>query len=296
MTTGNTLREVKNVSLYGSRYQEGHISGIWALIESLLSHGVGVSVEKRLAGVLTEAGYRPAVHGVKTLSRFMGDSDVVISVGGDGTFLRTARWIDGREVPILGINTGHLGFLAENSTDNIGPIVSLLLSGNALIERRMVLRVDCPALPAAEWPYALNEVAFLKGAASMIDINVGLDGFHLATYRADGLLIATPTGSTAYNLSVGGPILVPTLSSIVLSPIAPHTLTLRPVVIGGDSEIEAVVESRATEFRLSIDGRSVSIPCGIPVKIKKASHDVLTLRRPDENFATTLRSKLLWGS
>ena len=107
--------------------------------------------------------------------------------------------------------------------------------------------------------------------------------------------MATPTGSTAYNLSVGGPILAPTLECIVLSPIAPHTLTLRPVVVGANSHIEAIVTSRAADFRLSIDGKSVTIPCGMPVRISKAEHSVLTIRKPGENFASPLRNKLLWG-
>lgn len=287
--------KIRTVALYGSRQQEGHISAIWELVCKLKSRGISVSIEKKLADVLTEAGYRLAVHGVRSCSKFPGETDMVISVGGDGTFLRTARWLAGREIPILGINTGHLGFLAENSTDNIDEVADLIAGGKFSVEKRMVLEVRSDAMPPSEWPFALNEVAFLKGAASMIDIDTTLDGFHLAKYRADGLLVATPTGSTAYNLSVGGPILAPTLDSIVLSPIAPHTMTLRPVVVGGRSEIEACVLSRASDFRLSIDGHSVSLPCGSTVRIRKAPHSVLTVRRSGENFASTLRSKLLWG-
>ena len=286
---------IRNVSLYGSRSQEGHISAIWDLIKSLQAKGMAISVEKKLASVLTEAGYRLPLHGIKVCARLNNEADLAISIGGDGTFLRTACWLSGREIPILGINTGHLGFLAENSTDNVNEIVTLLTTGHFTIERRLLLKVECEALPSSEWGYALNEVAFLKGAASMIDVDVKSDRHHLATYRADGLLVATPTGSTAYNLSVGGPILAPTLKCIVLAPIAPHTLTLRPVVIDGNSEIEASVRSRAAEFRLSIDGRASYIPCETPVYIKKASHNVLTIRKPDENFASTLSSKLLWG-
>lgn len=289
------LSNLSDVSFYGSRSQEGHISAIWSLLNKLLDSGIRVSIEKKLASVLTEAGYRLSVHGIRVCTSLPEQAGLVISVGGDGTFLRTARWIAGREVPILGINTGHLGFLTENSTDNIDSIISIILSGQAHIERRLVLEVECDSMPRSEWPFALNEVAFLKGAASMIDIDVALDGFHLATYRADGLLVATPTGSTAYNLSVGGPILAPNLENIVLSPIAPHTLTLRPIVVGAGSAIRASVNSRAPEFRLSIDGRSATVPCGAEVRIKKAPHQVLTVRKPEENFASTLRNKLFWG-
>lgn len=290
------IGKITSVALYGSRNQEGHVSGIWELVSTLLSAGIKVCVEKKLAETLSEDGYRLAVHGARVCTQLPDDAQLAVSVGGDGTFLRTARWLASREIPIVGINTGHLGFLAENSTDKVKEVADLILSGEALIERRELLSVECEALPSSEWAHALNEVAFLKGVASMIDINVNLDGFHLATYRADGLLVATPTGSTAYNLSVGGPILAPTLESMVLSPIAPHTLTLRPVVVGGDSRIEAIVTSRAPEFRLSIDGRSYPVPCGCPVRISKASHSVLTVRHPGGDFASTLRSKLLWGS
>ena len=291
-----TLGKITDVSLYGSRNQEGHVSGIWQLISTLQGAGIRVSVERKLADTLHEAGYRLSVHSIKVCTRLPETTNLALSVGGDGTFLRTAKWLRGKEVPIIGINTGHLGFLAENSTENVDAVTDLILSGSGEIERREVLQVECEGIPSSDWPYALNEVAFLKGAASMIDIDVKSDGYHLATYRADGLLVATPTGSTAYNLSVGGPILAPTLESIILSPIAPHTLTLRPVVVGGNADIEATVTSRATDFRLGIDGKSYSLPCGTPVRIRKASHSVLTVRRPGENFASTLRTKLLWGS
>lgn len=292
----NTIGKISNVSLYGSRSQEGHVSAIRDFVSGLLDAGIEVSIEKKLAGVLTDDGFRLPVHGIRTVSSVPESTQLAVSIGGDGTFLRTARWLGGREIPILGINTGHLGFLTENSTDDIDSIINLLTSGEGRIERRLVLEVECDRLPPSEWPCALNEVAFLKGAASMIDINVDINSFHLANYRADGLLISTPTGSTAYNLSVGGPIIVPSLECIVLSPIAPHTMTLRPVVAGSDSLIEATVVSRASDFRLSLDGRSHTIPCGTKIKIKRARHYVLTLKKPDDNFASTLRAKLLWGS
>lgn len=289
------LGKIRNVSLYGSRQQEGHISAIWDLVVQLQNAGIQVNIEKKLAEVLEQEGYRLSVHGIKTVGRLPEATDLAVSVGGDGTFLRTAKWLAGREIPILGINTGHLGFLAENSTSHISETVSLISGGNALVERRIMLEVECAALPASAWTFALNEIAFLKGAASMIDIKVEVDGFNLATYRADGLLVATPTGSTAYNLSVGGPILAPTLDNMVLAPIAPHTFTLRPVVLAGNSIIHVEVESRAHDFRLSIDGRSYNIPCGEKVKVRKAGHQVLTIRKLGDNFASTLRTKLLWG-
>lgn len=294
--TESVLNNVRNVSFYGSRQQEGHISAIWSLILKLKEKGITVSLERKLADVLSSCRYRPSIHGIGTCSKIPSDCDLAISVGGDGTFLRTARWLDGREIPVMGINTGHLGFLAENSSSDIDEILSIITSGKAPIERRLVLRCEFTTHSGVnETAYALNEAAFLKGAASMIDIEVNLDGFHLASYRADGLIMSTPTGSTAYNLSVGGPIIAPTLQCIVLSPIAPHTLTLRPVVVSANSSVIATVSSREPIFRLSVDGKAADVACGSAVKISKAQFEVLTVRRPGENFASTLRSKLLWG-
>lgn len=285
------------MSIYGSRSQEGHVSHICTFIDQLVKQGIGVCVEKKLAGVLADNGYRPSIHGVGVCTALPEQSEAAVSIGGDGTFLRTARWLGGRELPILGINTGHLGFLADNSIEDSEWLVALLAEGKGLVEKRFALQALSPLIPAHEWPFALNEVALLKGdTSSMIKIRIEVDGYFLAEYSADGLILATPTGSTAYNLSVGGPILTPTLENIILSPIAPHTLTLRPVVVGGESRITATVTGRSSNFRVSIDGRSFSLPCGSELEFRKASHSVLTIRRPDGDFASTLRNKLFWGA
>lgn len=285
------------IAIYGSRRQDGHIADITKLLDTLVSKGVTVFVERKLAAVLNEEGYRLKIHGIRECSGLPSHTDMVMSIGGDGTFLRSARWIETREIPILGINTGHLGFLAENSVSEGEAIVEALLHGEYAREKRLMLEAVCEDGTPIDWPFALNEVAFLKAeSASMINIRVEIDGNFLADYSADGLIMSTPTGSTAYNLSVGGPILVPTLQNVVLSPIAPHTLTLRPIVVGADARLRAVVTSRKGDFRLSIDGRSVVLPCGSPILISRADHSVITLRKKGENFASTLRNKFLWGS
>lgn len=293
---GKPLSPIKNVSIYGSRRQEGHVSHICSFIDALVARGIQVSVDHKLAGVISQNGYRLRLHGASVCTSPAEEAQAVISIGGDGTFLRTARWLHGREVPILGINTGHLGFLADNSLEDYEGIASLLEKGEGVVEKRFVIQAISDSIPGNEWPYAVNEVAFLKGdTSSMINIRIEIDGNFLAEYSADGLITATPTGSTAYNLSVGGPILTPALENIILSPIAPHTMTLRPVVIGGNSKVTAVVSGRTSGFRLSIDGRSFPMACGEEIKIQKASHSVLTIRRPNRNFFSTLRNKLLWG-
>ena len=165
--------------------------------------------------------------------------DFAISIGGDGTFLTTASLIGHLDVPILGINCGHLGFLAEVQTTNTEEILEQLINHQYTIEKRSMLEISCPAIDKILSPYALNEVAVLKqGLSSMISVDTYLNGEFLHTYKADGLLLATPTGSTAYNLSVGGPLLYPYARAMVLSPVATHSLSVRPLVIPDDSKID----------------------------------------------------------
>ena len=290
------MKPIKRVAIYGSRSQEGYLDLLLDFIDSLAGNGITVTVERKLAKTLQDAGFKLNLHGASTCVELPEETDAVISAGGDGTFLRSARWIGTREVPIIGINTGHLGFLAENSIEDLHDLPRRLANGEGRLEERFVLEVDADGMPENVSRYALNDVAFLKGdTSSMINVGIRIDDNFLSDYRADGLIVATPTGSTAYNLSVGGPIIVPTLKCMVLSPVAPHTLTLRPLVAGEDSIIVATVSSRASTYRLSIDGHSFSMPCGGEVRIKKAAHSVRVIRMPEENFASTMRQKLLWG-
>lgn len=290
------LKPVKKIAIYGSRRQDGCIDSLTSFIDSLAAAGISVEIEKKLAAVLSESGFRLHLHGAKPCSTLSADTDAVISAGGDGTFLRAVRWIGPRRIPVMGINTGHLGFLADNSIESVRSLAGKLAAGEGYIEERFVLEAIAPGMPQGTWPFALNEVAFLKGdTSSMITVSVDLDDHFLADYRADGLLVATPTGSTAYNLSVGGPIVEPSMECMILSPVAPHTLTLRPLVANGNSVVKAKVTARTAEFRLSIDGRSFQLPGDSEVTIKKADHSVFVIRMPGDNFAATLRNKLLWG-
>lgn len=290
------LKPVNKIAIYGSRRQEGCLDKLTSFIDSLAAAGIKIWIETKLANLLSSEGFRLPLHGAKPCSKVPDDVDAVISAGGDGTFLRAARWIGNRQIPILGINTGHLGFLADNSVDAIDLLAGNLAEGNGFIEERFVLQVSAPGMPQGTHPFALNEVAFLKGdSSSMITARVMVNDFFLADYRADGLLVATPTGSTAYNLSVGGPIVDPSMKCMILSPVAPHALTLRPLVADGNAVVKAVVQTRSAEFRLSIDGRSFPLECGTEVEIRKAPYSVYVIRMPGDNFASTLRNKLLWG-
>ena len=289
------LSPVKKAVVFGHCHQGEYLEDIRRLLGQLSARGIDVWVERRFAGYLVSEGIGVAEDRMADYPP--AGTGAAISIGGDGTFLRTARWIGRRGIPVLGINTGHLGFLAVCSPAHAEGIADMLAGGEAEVEERMALRVDvgeggeCPELP-----YALNEVAILKeDTASMINVNVEIDGTHLADYMADGVLISTPTGSTGYGLSVGGPIVFPNLNVMCLSPIAPHTLTLRPCVVGADSIIKARTSSRASRYRVSLDGVSLLLETGSEITIRRADFSPLVIRPLDISFAATLRRKLLWG-
>lgn len=283
------------IAIYGSRRQDAHLDELAGLFSLLEGSGFSVTVHPKLANYLMEQGVD--LCGASVSARIPEHTGLVLSIGGDGTFLRAARWAGKEEIPILGVNTGHLGFLSSCNLDETGAMLGAICRGDVVVERRMVIKAQSAAFPDNIWPYALNEIALLKEeSASMISIRTNINGHFLADYRADGLIISTPTGSTAYNLSSGGPILEPTLDCMALSPVAPHTLTVRPLVVGGGSELELTVESRTKEFRISLDGRSYAIPAGEKIWIKRAGFSTMLVRKKDSNFATILRDKLLWNA
>lgn len=241
----------------------------------------------------------PKVARVAADNRF--EADLVLSIGGDGTFLRAARWIGERGYPILGINSGHLGFLADVTLERSEIIIGDIATMNFNIEERELLHVAVGGGNRADvclppFPYALNEVAVLRDdTASMIKVDTRLDGEPLAIYQADGLLVATPTGSTGYNLSVGGPILAPSSKCWVVSPVAAHSLTMRPLVVSSGSVVELSVDSRVPVYRVSLDGRSVTVPLDTRLTISRAPFVTRIAHRRGHSFIDTLRSKLLWG-
>lgn len=289
------LMDNNKVAIYGSRRQEPYFKELAGLFSFLDGKGFRVFVHPKLAGYLEEnkvdMGYAVPV------DRVPEGTALVISIGGDGTFLRAARWVGDREIPILGVNTGHLGFLSGCAIGEVNEMVDAICRGDIAVEKRMLLSVTGISSKGRFSNYALNEVGILKDeTASMISVMTHIDGHYLADYRADGLIVATPTGSTAYNMSAGGPLLEPTINCMVLSPIAPHTLTIRPVVVGGDSVLELTVEGRTDCFRLSVDDRSFRLPMGEKVTVRRASFSTLLIRKRDTNFATVLRDKLLWGA
>ena len=222
--------------------------------------------------------------------------EFAISIGGDGTFLTTASVIGNRNIPILGINCGHLGFLAEVSSQEEDYIMDQLLKGPYTIEQRALLTVSCSEGGYISNPNALNEIAVMKyGLSSMIMIETKVNGELLHRYEADGLVLATPTGSTAYNMSLGGPLMVPQARGILMSPIASHSLNIRPLVIPDDWEIDMKVRSRTGSFLISIDGRSQILNHDLILHVKRAPYTIKLVQIAGSSFIQSLKNKLSWG-
>jgi len=228
--------------------------------------------------------------------------DFALSVGGDGTFLTSAAAIGTKNIPILGINCGHLGFLAEVQSQDLDDILQKLVAGEYTIEQRSLLNVSVQDKAGNRRdglimaPNALNEIAILKeGLSSMLQIELKVNGEHLHTYNSDGLVIATPTGSTAYNLSIGGPLMVPQSRGIILTPIAPHSLTVKPLVVPDDWKFDIRVSSRYDAFMVSVDGRSQSLSTDMSLHIERANYTTKVVQIGDNSFLKSLRTKLNWG-
>lgn len=221
----------------------------------------------------------------------------VISIGGDGTFLRTAARIGHKAIPMVGINTGRLGFLADITVDRMEQAIRMIHDGLYTLKERHLLQLNMASIPNGHTPYALNDIAILKhDISSMISIATSIDGTPLITYQADGLVVATPTGSTAYSLSVGGPIVAPGAKVNVLTPVAPHSLTMRPIVLPNNQTIRLDVSSRSHSFLISIDGNSFSCHEHTPLEITQAPFSIKLIRLEDSDFYSTLRQKMLWGT
>ena len=284
------------VGIFGSEYQVERQSLLKRLFDKLRSQEAEIYVDSPFYTFLTDAfGFEPEVEGLLTDDAF--DLDVALSVGGDGTFLRTAARVNRQDIPILGINTGRLGFLADVSNNELEDTLDEIFKNYYKIEERALLRLHTGERAFHGYNYALNEIAVLKrDSSSMITIHTFLNGEYLTSYQSDGLVVATPTGSTAYSMSVNGPIIVPQSHSIVLSPVAPHSLNVRPLVIQDSDEITLRVESRNKYFLVSLDGRSEIFLAGIELKISKADYTTKVIKRYNHTFYQTLREKLMWGA
>ncbi|MBT3417335.1 MAG: NAD kinase [Flavobacteriales bacterium] len=223
--------------------------------------------------------------------------DYLFSIGGDGTLLRAVTYVRDSEIPIMGINTGRLGFISSISTDQIEVAVNNVLSGNYKLRSRTMLSLDTENNLFGTTNFALNEVAIVKkDTSSMIRIDAYVDDEFLNSYWADGLLISTPTGSTGYSLSCGGPIIMPGTENIIITPIAPHNLNVRPIIVNEKSVIKLKVEDRDQLALVSLDSRSRAFDSSLELIIRKTKFKINLIEPKDHSFVATIRNKLMWGS
>ncbi len=279
------------IAIFGNWYKKATLEAVEHILQYMQQKGVHVVLSQELRNEMNlREQYQP--FGSETEE----DIDFALSVGGDGSFLYTASQIGDKNIPILGINYGNLGFLADVQAENVDEILDQLINNNYLIESRAVLEVTSSIPGAVKVPFALNEVAVMKQElSSMIMVDATLNGQFLNTYKADGLVISTPTGSTAYNLSIGGPLMMPQTKSLIIAPIATHTLNVRPLVFPADWEVDLKVRSRSHNYLLSVDGRSIPLSEDVTLHIAKAPFTIKVVQIAGHSFINSLKEKLNWG-
>jgi NAD+ kinase len=271
-------------------------TGVERLVEEFHKRGIKTLIYQKLVNPVTGLSWE-IVEKSDELSHSSELADLVLSVGGDGTFLETVLKVKDLGIPIAGVNTGRMGFLANISADEISRSIDMLCKGEYEIIERCLLEISHPeGMFEGNSSTALNEITIQKADLSMITISVFVDETHLNTYWADGLIVSTATGSTAYNLSVGGPILSPDDESIIISPIAPHNLTIRPIILSGEGKIRMVIEGRSNEYLTTCDFRSKKLPFTEEIHIVRAPVKIRTVMLNGRDFYSTLRNKLMWGA
>lgn len=289
------MQQTLRFALFGNTYQEHKSAHVTHLLEILRRRKAQICISNEFYDFLRNHT-KADLSGLEVFEGNNFSADMVLSIGGDGTFLKAASRVGKKEIPILGINTGRLGFLADVLPDQMEDAFDEIYQRNYLAEPRRVLKLTCNGHVLKGYPYGLNEIAVLKrDTSSMITIHAYINGEPLNVYQADGLVISTPTGSTGYSLSVGGPILVPQSGTISLTAVAPHSLNVRPIVIRDDWEITLDVESRSHNFLIAVDGRSETCREGTRLTIKRADYYVRIVKRCHHSFFNTLREKMMWG-
>ena len=287
------------IAVYGPLYNERSKSTIKILIEYLKTQNADVFFEKDFyESVLKNSNIDIESFSCDTFKSLDTSFELLISIGGDGTILRAITYVKDLNIPIVGINTGRLGFLATIPMNTVEKALNEIFDGNYRISKRSLLAISIDEGEAVfDLNFALNEITVSrKNTTSMISVETWLDDEYLTSYWADGLIVSTPTGSTGYSLSCGGPVIMPESDSLVLTPIAPHNLNARPLVISSNKIIKLKVSGREDEHLVSLDSRIKTLPNNTTITIQKAPFNVQMIELKDERFIETLRKKLLWGA
>lgn len=286
-----------HIALFGNTFQSEKAATIYQVIKDLCISVEHISVESAFYEFITTQLGLSFPNMSSCSSEAMTGVDFAVSLGGDGTFLRTASHLGGSQIPIIGINTGRLGFLSNITPTEVATAFSAIVQGAYHIEERSLIALESHGETLMCSPYALNEVALLKhDNSSTIDIMTAVNGEELARYVADGLIISTPSGSTGYALSVGGPILSPSVNAFVLAPIAPHSLSMRPLVLSDEATLTLRINSRNNNYLVAIDGRHQSLHADTTLTLRKAPFTLKVVTLPEKNYYSNLREKLMWGT
>jgi NAD+ kinase len=284
------------IAVLGKPFGEEVIPYLQSLFDELTRRETEIAIVDRFLEYLEGRVQLPANTSVFTRGDPLAGVQYVLSIGGDGTLLDTVTYVGAREIPILAINTGRLGFLATTPYDQVLPVLDALFRGHYHIDSRSLIRVDAEREIFDGINFGLNEFTILKrDTSSMIVVHTYLDGEYLNSYWADGLIVSTPTGSTGYSLSCGGPVVFPQTNNFVISPVCPHNLNVRPLVVSDKSVISFEIEGRSQNFLVSLDSRSRPVDAAIQIAVRKEDFTAKLVRPNPVNFLTTLRNKLHWG-
>ncbi len=287
------------VALYNRTFDESDVPFFQRLLLLFEAHRIQLSVfkdfyERLVAAGVSFAGAPDFFTCHRDLPR---NTSMLFSLGGDGTILDAVCHVGNSDIPIIGINLGRLGFLAAIPEEEVAQAVESLVRGSYTIEQRTLLHLDASVPLFGDTPYALNEFTMhRKDSSSMIKIHTYLNGEFLNTYWADGLIVATPTGSTGYSLSCGGPVVFPQASSFLITAVAPHNLNVRPIIVPDDNVISFEVEGRAEQFLATLDARTETITSGVQMAVRKESFKISLVRPDEHNFLKTIKQKLYWGA
>lgn len=283
-------------AIFGNIHQSKKSESIDSLFDTIKSYGDSYAIDRPFYDFLRESRNLELAD-TEIIEGEEFTADMAISFGGDGTLLRTASRVGNKQIPILGINAGRLGFLTSTANNDIEHVIQRVHNGEFYIEERSLIEATASNGEINSYPVALNEIAIMKHASSsMITLEATLNGKEKIIYQADGLIVAAPSGSTGYSLSVGGPIIAPEANVIVLTPIAPHSLTVRPIVLSDSTTIEIKVNSRSHNYLIAIDGRNESCDEATLITVRKAVYKQLIVRRREHSFIQNLREKLMWGA
>jgi len=285
------------IAIYGRKTSKQNLKSFYYVFELIQSFSWDLMIEEDLANSVAQKGKMDFTYNTFNSHKDLKSGvDLVISMGGDGTFLKCVSYIKDSGVPIMGINIGRLGFLANVSLDQISEALHDIKAKKYVFQKRSLLKVEVEGALDEEY-LAMNELTIhKKDTTSMVAVNVSLDDNFLNTYWSDGLIVSTPTGSTAYNLSCGGPIITPGCQVHIITPIAAHNLNVRPVVVPDHMPIKLNVEGRNRSYLMSVDGKSISIKQGQEIRISKADFMINVIKFENNNFLDTIRNKMLWGS